>query len=291
MGEVYDVAVLADTAIAFTDLASRSIFVLDARTGMLRQVGRSGTGPGEYLLPAQLEQWRGRLFFRELTSPFIKVISFDGIPLGEMAARGAPVIAFDVSPEGLVYALSNRGPAVYLLGPGGEILAASEAQVPEGFQFILQANYGGGICIDTRGYVYYVHAAPYVVHKLDGTLKEVASFDGASLPHYHKYPRELLGSGYQTTPPQVRQQLMRNASTILGLWYAAPGLLFVKVSDPTGRVRSFVDVWSTDGHHLRTFAARHYLAGVSSGYLVLVEGPEATTEGSRVTIKLLCAGF
>lgn len=287
VAEIYGVAVLPDSTVIFSDIGTRSLFWYNPFTDELHRLGRQGKGPGEYLVPGEITYWNGKVFFKEFAGPVVKIIDLDGIAQSQIGPEIGFILSFAVSRKGTLYLICRDRSAARHVLPSGAVLASSVEGVPEEYALILQANHGGGICTDSAGNVYYTFAAPYVIHKLDAELREVAAFDGASLPHYRPYPEQLLGEGWRRLQREERHRLMRSASTVLGLWYAE-GVLFVKVSDPTGRNRSYVDVWSMGGQHLATYAVRdEHFAGISGGYCILVRTQETGTSEVAVEILLL----
>ncbi len=284
-GEVYDVELAADTAIVFTDLARRGLFVFNPESNAVRQIGTNGPGPGEYILPAEIDVSGRTIFVKELVQPVVKAFGLNGSYWGKVQPRGSMVEKFCAAGTDEIYVLSETGPAVSRISLSGEVRAASEATAPAAYRYVLTATHGGGVCRDAEGYVYYCFAAPYVIHKLTPALKETATFDATRLRHYHPYPRELLEPAVRGLSGKERRNAMKKATDVLALWADGAGRLYVKLSDPTRRFRSLVDVFSTDGTHLMTLAVQDkYFAGISSGNIVLVE---TAGEGATATkVKL-----
>lgn len=288
IGEIYDVATIGDSLLLFSDLSSRSLYVYAPRAKRLTKVGSNGTGPGQYLLPAELEYRDGRVFFKELTQPVVKVMDLHGNPLGEVGGGKPFLVSFAVSEQGHVLALSRYGPAVWEIATDGRVLCTSQRQAPKNYQFLLGAMHGGGICVDDSGFVYYAHAAPYIIHKLDRALREVKAFDGTHLPHYRSFARELLGGRHASLGAARRRELMKQGTTVLGLWCDGADVLIVKLSDVTRKNRCFVDLWTTRGEYLGTVRVpEKYFAGASEGRFVLVSVASTLSQAASITIELL----
>lgn len=146
---------------------SRSIYITQRPYNFIKQIGRNGKGPFEYLTPNRLYIYDKKLYFSDVSSAFLKYIYLNSNSYKTPVAKDYLIKAakkFCVDNKYIYTLNSFFNPKLNLYDINGGNLLDTLITLPEVYNKINKHIDGGNIVLGPENKIFFSCVAPYIVY-------------------------------------------------------------------------------------------------------------------------------
>jgi len=261
----------------FSNLFARRIYKTFPPFTKIIPVGRRGRGPGEYLVPSRLYVYKNNLFFSDIKNGLIK--SF-GLNQDETNISNNSIYEISLSTGGgNKFVVDKKN--VYVLDKGQHLLSIYAKKSGNLLYNVLEKNpiygipnrilNGGGIVIDSQGYLYTSSAAPYRIYKfitLADTLKLISQWDLSALPGVISWDEQKNQKYQNIKEHEKKHELLESITYVQNLFLIEDKVPYLIVHLCSKENENLYHLLNIDGELISSFfSTRHFLMGTRKNRL------------------------
>jgi len=254
IGSISNIVITEEGNYIISDPLGNAILIFSRNGKFLKKIGGAGSGPGEYRSPncLSLDAW-GNIYVEDRGNRRVNIYNKDGEFKNSFKLQKSPVVSLKVDESGKVYTYCPGGVGrdemvIYVYDNKGE-LVNKFGQLPKfmwDFPFVIA---GGGMIMDSKGFIYQVHPVEYVVNKYsrDGTIVKKFKINSSFYKAPYKPDLKTIQMEYQ--------KWLDSWTPVSGLYLLNDSYIVTLLSlgkDKMGMKKLVMDILNLDGEIIKS---------------------------------------
>jgi len=288
VGRITDIVVTNQGNFIISDVIANSVWVFDKQGKFVKQIGKRGSGPGEYKGPHSLALDKDEnLYVEDRRNRRINSYDRYGEYKSSFWMKKSPVLSLKIDSKGNIYTYCPSGigkeeKVIYKYNQNGELIQSFGA-LPEFMWSLKFAISGGGMVIDEKDFLYQVHPTEYKVSKYSSEGHLVQSF--ARDASFYKPPTHDMNAIHS-------QAWMASWTPVSGLYFLEKEtiLVLINIGGEKNKSKSVFEIFNTDGQFIKGGIELpediHFVGSHKDG-LYFYEQPNPDKEGNLPNPKII----